>query len=72
HYLCIRNKRRGCAGSAADGCRKARKRSVIRDNKVRIKERKGNIMVIFSFIFAICCAALAEAVKVNNKISLKK
>ena len=29
-------------------------------------------MVIFSFIFAICYAALAEAVKVNNKISLKK
>ena len=56
----------------ADDCRKARKRSVIRDNKVRIKERKGNIMVIFSFIFAICCAALAEAVKVNNKITLKK
>lgn len=29
-------------------------------------------MVIFSFIFAICCAAIAEMVKVNNKISLKK
>ena len=29
-------------------------------------------MVIFSFIFAICCAAIAEMVKVNNKISLNK
>ena len=29
-------------------------------------------MVIFSFIFAICCAALAEAVNVNNKINLTK
>ena len=29
-------------------------------------------MVIFSFIFAIYCAAIAELVKVNNKISLNK
>lgn len=29
-------------------------------------------MVIFSLIFGICCAAFAELVRLNNKISLKK
>ena len=29
-------------------------------------------MMIFGFIFAICCVAGAEAVNVNNKINLTK
>lgn len=29
-------------------------------------------MMIFGFIFAICCAAIAEAVNVNNKINFTK
>ena len=29
-------------------------------------------MMILGFIFAICCAAVAEAVNVNNKINLTK
>ena len=29
-------------------------------------------MMIFGFIFAICCAAVAEAVNVNSKINLTK
>ena len=29
-------------------------------------------MMIFGFIFAICCAALVEAINVNNKINLTK
>ena len=29
-------------------------------------------MMIFGFILAICCAAIAEAVNVNNKINLTK
>lgn len=38
---------------------------------IKIKERI-KIMMIFGFIFAICCAAFAEAVNVNNKINLTK
>lgn len=29
-------------------------------------------MMVFGFIFAICCAALVEAVVVNKKINLSK
>ena len=29
-------------------------------------------MMIFGFIFAICCAAIVEAVVVNNKINFTK
>lgn len=29
-------------------------------------------MMIFGFIFATCCAAIAEVVNVNNKINLTK
>lgn len=29
-------------------------------------------MMIFGFIFAICCAALVEAVVVNNKMNFTK
>lgn len=29
-------------------------------------------MMIFGFIFAICCAAVAEAVVLNNKVNAMK
>ena len=29
-------------------------------------------MMIFGFIFAICCAAFVEAIVVNNKVNLSK
>ena len=29
-------------------------------------------MMIFGFIFAICCAAVAEAVNVNNNMEMGK
>ena len=39
----------------------------------KIKEYKGKkIMMIVSFIVLVCCAALAQAVVVNNKMFLTK
>ena len=32
----------------------------------------NSIMMLFGFIFAICCAALVEAVVVNKKINFSK
>lgn len=29
-------------------------------------------MMIFGLIFAICCATIVEAIRVNNKINLSK
>lgn len=37
-----------------------------------IKKERITIMMIFGFIFAVCCAAIAEAVNINNKINLTK
>lgn len=41
--------------------------------KIRItKEERISIMMIFGFIFAVCCAAVVEAVVVNNKMDFTK
>ena len=41
--------------------------------KIRItKEERISIMMIFGFIFAICCAAFVEAIVINNKVNFTK